>query len=84
MSEIPKESPWVPPEKSESQKSVVSSHTWQMFGSPGWKSSNFVKHMGFHHGTMGLTNQESAVINEVAGQLNKASEMHKGQAEKKQ
>ena len=38
--------------------------------------------MGFHHGTMGLTNQESAVINEVAGQLNKASEMHKGQAEK--
>ena len=38
--------------------------------------------MGFHHGTMGLTNQQSAVINEVAGQLNKASEMHKGQAEK--
>lgn len=31
---------------------------------------------------MGLTNQESAVINQVAGQLNKASQMHKGQAQK--
>lgn len=38
--------------------------------------------LGFHHGTMGLTNQESAVINQVAGQLNKASQMHKGQAQK--
>lgn len=46
------------------------------------KSSNVVRHMGFHHGTMGLTDQESATINQVAGQLNMASEMHKGQAEK--
>lgn len=38
--------------------------------------------LGFHHGTMGLTNQESTVINQVAGQLNKASQMHKGQAQK--
>ena len=38
--------------------------------------------LGFHHGTMGLTNQESATINQVAGQLNAASQMHKGQAQK--
>ena len=39
-------------------------------------------HCYTNNGGLGLTNQESAVINEVAGQLNKASQMHKAQSNK--
>lgn len=58
-------------------------------GLPEWAKSKLTEarsHVAnvanYQQSHLGLTNQEAAVIQQVSGQLNKASQMHKGQAER--